>query len=318
MKKTCALLATAALLAACGEEKIDPQDVRSALPAPEQIQIGTPSADATAAAGTSRAALGQEPTYGSGYAVTSYWTAVTVNVGVWWSLTLVRVITAFPPTSCDEASCTWGPWEDDQGLNVWRLVVTRAGDDGYAYTLAGRPGSRPEAGFVTLMSGVAHPGPARDRGHGSFDIDFDAEATLDHGSLWEQEDFGELSVVYDARNTLSIDALLLGGKSDDPADPVFMNAAYAFDAAGSGGELQIAFETLEVTSRALSLRTRWNAIGAGRGDARFASGGLTYQASECWDGEPQGYALTYDTDPVYGAESACAFETASYADVALP
>jgi hypothetical protein len=320
MKKTCALLAAAALLAACGETKIDPEAVRAALPAPDAIQIGTPGADATASGGTGRAALAGEPVYGSGYALTSYWTAVTVNVGVWWSLTLVRVVTAFPPTSCDEASCTWGPWEDDQGLNVWRLVVTRAGDDGYAWTLAGQPGSRPEAGFTTLMSGVAYPGPGRDRGHGTFAIDFDAEAGLDHGALWEQEDFGQLSVAYDNRTALSVDATLLGGKSDDPADPVFMNAAYSFDAAGPGGELQLALETLEATPRELSLHTRWDPTGAGRGDARFASGGLTYQASECWGGAPASFALVYasHTDPVYGAESACAFPSAVYADVTLP
>lgn len=316
MKKTLSLLTAAALLAACGESKIDPNDVRAALPKAAAIQIGTPSADGAATTGVSRAALEGDPVYGSGYAITSYWTAVTVNVGVWWTLTLVELITAFPPSSCDEAACTWGPWEDDNGLNVWRLVVTRAGD-GYAYVLAAQPGSQPGAGFVTLLSGVAYPGADRDHGHGTFTMDFDAEAMLDHGVLWEQEDFGELSVAYDNRTALSIDVTFLGAQSDDPADPVFMNAVYAFDDTGAGGELQIAFETVEASPRNLSLRTRWNATGAGRGDAEYAEGPWTYQASECWAGAPT-FALVYDSEPVYGDAGACAFAEPLYADVTLP
>jgi len=317
MKKTCALLAAAALLAACGEAKIDPNDVRAALPRAEAIQIGTPAADGAPAAGVSRAALASEPGYGSKFAIRSYWTAVTVNVGVWWSLTLVQLITAFPPTECGVDSCTWGPWNDEAGLNVWRLVVTRAGD-GYAYVVAAQPGSRPEDGFVAILSGVAYPGADRDHGNGTFSIDFDAEATLDHGTLWHQDDFGELSVRYDNRSALSIDATFLGAQSDDPADPVFMDAVYAFDDSGAGGELQIAFETLEETPRNLSLHTRWNGAGAGRGDARFTVGALAYEASECWAGAAASFALVYDTDPAYGAQAACAFPSAVYADVTLP
>jgi hypothetical protein len=315
MTKTFAVLAAAALLVACGEDEIDPQAVRNAMPAAETIQIGVPEAPASASAGTRRAALGEEPAYGSGLAHVSYWTAVSVNGGVWWALTLVRLVTLFPPTACDASTCTWGPWVDDDGLNRWQLVVTRDGD-AYEWVFSAQPGSQPAAPFSPIMLGVAHPGVDRHRGHGSFTVDFEAAADLDHGVLWQQTDFGTLTVVYDNRTSLSIDATALGTRTEEPG--VFMNAVYAFDATGTGGELQLAFETIEDVPANLSLRTRWDDAGAGRGDAQYVEGGLTYRESECWAGASASFALVYDTNPVRGAESACAFAPAAYADVIVP
>lgn len=316
MTKCASLLAAAALLAACGKE-IDPNDVRDALPKAEAVQIGTP-APATAAGTLSSALAGPDqpaPAYASEYAVKSYWMAVTVNVGVWWTLKTIEVITAFRPASCDADRCTWGPWHDDD--NFWQLEVRRSGD-GYAYDLSARPGSLAAAPFAPIVSGIAYPGQDRRHGHGSFTVDFEAAAALDHGTLWQQDSFGTLDVAYDHRTALSVDATFLGARGED--DGRLMNAVYAFDATGAGGELQVGFRTLEGTPQQLSLRTRWNEAGAGRGDARFyatdGSATVTYEASECWGGAPA-FALTYDTDPSFGDASACVYPV-SYADLAVP
>ncbi len=320
MKKTTALLAAAALLAACGpQEEINADDVRAAMPKPDQIQMATPddAAAPVAKLGSPRQALETPPDFQSEYARTSYFLAATVNVGVWWSLTLVNVITAFPPSSCADDTCIWGPWPGEHE-NVWKLVVNRAGS-GYAYALSVQPAAQPAAEFVTILSGTAYSAGDRIHGYGDFRIDFDAAASVDPDP---QTDFGAIEVAYDSRSALAIDCVFLGAKSSDPADPVFMNAAYEFDATGNrGGQLQIAFRTLETVPRNLSLHTRWNDEGAGRGDARFfATDGsytVTYQASECWNGSPS-FALSYDTDPAFGSVDACVYASAAYADVVVP
>jgi hypothetical protein len=324
MKTTTSLVAAAALLAACGTSELDPNAVRGALPTAEAVALRTPEADASAivSAGVQRQALGDTPMYRSEYAVTSYWTAVSVNAGVGYTLGLLQLVTLFPPTECAEASCTWGPWVDDAGLNRWKLEVEKAGD-AFEYALSAQNGET-AGDFVTLLSGVAYPGPDRRHGRGSFTIDFDAEDALAHGPLWEKTDFGRVTVGYDNLDGTSIDAVLLNGKNDDPENPVFMNAVYAFEDRGAGGELQVAFENLS-TAESVSLRTRWDAAGAGRSDAHYSGldgvlgNGDDGYASECWAGEAFSFVEQYDSKfPELGPESACAFQPALYSDVSLP
>lgn len=322
MKKTASLALVAVLLAACGSE-LDPDTVRATLPTPESVALRTAAADdAPGQAGVQSQALGETPLYQSEYAVMSYWTAVSVNVGVGVTLKLLQAVTAFPPTECSESSCTWGPWVDEGGLNRWRLVVEKTGD-AFSYSFAAQNGVT-GGEFVPLLSGVAYPGPDRDHGRGSFTLDFDAEDALAHGPLWEKSDYGQVTVDYDNLSGTSIEAVLLNGKNDDPENPVFMNAVYAFVDDGAGGELQVAAENLSTTER-FSLRTRWDAAGAGRGDVHYS--GLDgvlgndddARASECWAGQAFGFVEQYDSKfPDLGPESACAFQPALYADVSLP
>lgn len=322
MKKIVTLVAAASLaLAACG--KVDPADpYRDALPRSETVQLGTPQAQGSAsgALAVRTDPLGDSSLPQSEYAVMSYWLAHTFNAGVAWTLGFLHLVTSFPPTSCDDASCTWGPWVDDDGLNRWRLVVTRSGD-AYVYALSAQPGSNASAAFVDLITGTAYPADPH-RGHGSFTIDFDAQDSLDHGALWVKKDFGKVDVAYDNRSALSIDAVFTGAR--DANDHHRLDAAYAFDASASGGELQIATENLD-TTEVVSLRTRWAASGQGRADAHYQGpdglgGRLDYHASECWAGRTADFVEVYDSKhPEIGPESACApFGSASYADLPLP
>lgn len=321
MKNLTRLTAAAALaLAACQAEEDRATAYRDALPRSATIQVGAPAgADATAAlaatahASTAAAADAAVPTYHSEYAATSYWAAVTFNVGVFWTLELVRIITLYPPTTCDDAACTWGPWPGDDRLVVWKLhVVRNAG--AYDWVLSARPASDAQAAFVELLSGHAVPGADRDHGSGTFTVDFDAQDRLPHPAGWVKEDHGQLAVVYDHRAALHLEATFTGARNDDPRrlDHV-MNAAYVFDATGAGGELQLAFNDVTATET-MALRTRWNALGAGRGDAHAnvanpsGPGRLDSFASECWAGQAAGFVKIYDTDPAYDAGVACAFD----------
>jgi hypothetical protein len=324
MKKTTALLA-ALLATACGTETSDPvQSYRDAMPKPQAAKIGTyQDAGATAGALTvAREPLGDSSIAQSEYAVMSYYLALSVNGGAKLILDLVQFITAFPPAACDDASCTWGPWVGDQGLNRYKLVVAKDGA-AYDYALSGQDATVAGAPFVALLTGTAHP-VDRDHGSGTFTLDFDAQAAgLAHGPAWEQKDFGRLVLDYDNTGTPAVAAQFIGARNQDPANPHRMNAVYAFEDAASGGQLQVAFENLD-TTETFTLRTRWSASGQGRCDVVYtAASGASLTASECWAGRSQDFAEVYDTKyldiPELSDPSACSpFSDFLEADVSLP
>jgi hypothetical protein len=335
MRKTIAVIALAALAAGCSKEtKITAEEARDALPRAEALQIDTPE-DTGARSGQAIQAMAvgglAEPTAAefkpgfwssSEYARWTYFTAWTVNGGAWWTLTLLRFVTIFPPTQCDDASCTWGPWDEKSaltpGLEIkrWKLVVTKVDDGHFTYVLSAENAVEPQ-GFLPIVSGVAFPKNPW-QGHGEFKINFDNARQLPE----PKEDYGVLTIAYDNENALSVDASLVGGRSVE--DGAHINAAYAFDATAAGGELQVAFETRDDVSAIdrVSLRSRWDATGAGRGDARVyltdSPWTLVGEASECWDSRVGGFDLTYDTDPVVAGSCPVGLETPLYSDLVVP
>jgi hypothetical protein len=260
--------------------------------------------------------------------VTSYLFASAVNSGVGLSLLQLELVTLWPPTSCTEDACTWGPGASAGDLNRWMMVVTRNGD-AFDYVLSAQPKSDPAAPFTPVIGGSAFPGAARGRGHGTLNADFDrAWAALDHAPGEVQKDFGSLAATYDGRASMKIGVTFLGGKSDepapDPSHPYRTNARYAFEASGAGGELQVGFRTVEPYSagfpEAVGLRTRWDDAGAGRADITYDNPNLSYQGSQCWAGQAGAWAMTYDATqgPVTGEEAACAFAPAKPFDLTIP
>lgn len=329
MKKLTSSIAAALTLAACGAKE-DPADTfRNAMPSSSAVQVEVPSATQTAPTGIAVSASPESaavPSYGSDYAVFSYWTAVTLNGGIWRTLEFLRFITLFPPTSCGDSSCTWGPWRADDGLLVWKLYVEKNGDH-FDYALSDRAAADPQAPWVVFIAGTAFPGADRFHGKGHFTVDFDSQDALPHPMDWVKRDYGTLTVNYDRTSAVHVDATFVNALNQDPTPARWhhgMNAAYVFDrAAGVGGELQIGFRDL-TTTETIALRTRWTSTGAGRGDAHYLKPNadpnlvVEYFASECWAGEALSFALTYDTDPPYGSEGQCAFAPAEYADVTIP
>ncbi len=323
MKKIATLTAAALVVAACGPAQDPAQKYRDAMPKDQQVQVGTPAADTAAGALTVRSSSNYtiaDSGTKSEFAVMSYHLAVMINGGTKAVLGLVRWVTFHKPTSCDDGSCTWGPFVDDKGLNYVKLVVTHV-DDHYDYEFQGQTAT--DAPWETVISGTAYQGGDADHGHGTLTLDFDAEARLNHGPYWTQNDFGHVTIAYD--NTVSpvtVSAQFIGGHDRPTGDVV--NAAYAFEADSSGGNLQVAFEN--VTNPAVvTLHTRWKPTGAGRGDAHaegFDALGnpVTYDVSECWDGEVNQWAEVYDsrTSPL-ADESLCSpYVTADPATLTPP
>jgi hypothetical protein len=296
MKKVNAILAALALAACNATEKDSAQQFRDALPKSQAAKVGTYQDAGATASGVARQPLGDSNLLQSEYAVTSYYLALSVNGGAKAILDLLQFIVAFPPTACVEnTSCTWGPWAGDQGLNRYQLVVTRDAD-AYLYVLSGQNAVVAGSPFVDLLTGTAVP-VDRDHGSGRFTLSFDNVHTgLAHGPAYVQTDYGRLVVDYD--NTIQspfVRATFLGAKNQDPNNPHFMNAAYDFEAATSGGTLQVAVENL-TTGDTLRLGTRWSASGQGRADVLFtAAAGGSLTASECWAGRSQDFAEVYDT-----------------------
>ena len=322
MNKLTAIFAALAL-AACGKTDDPAQQFRDALPKAQAAKIGTYQ-DAGAATGVATQALGDTNIAQSEYAVMSFYLALSVNGGAKMILDLLQFIVSHPSTSCvQDTSCTWGPWAGDQGHNFYQLVVTKQGD-AYAYALSGRNADVAGSTFVELLVGTATP-VDRDHGSGRFTLDFDAvDAALSHGAGYVKTDYGQLSVTYD--NTVqspTVSAIFLGARNQDPNDPHFMNAAYEFVAATSGGTLQVAVENLD-TGDTLRLETRWSASGQGRADVLFTAGaGGSITASECWAGRSQDFDGVYDTKhldiPQLQDANGCApFTTFQAADISLP
>jgi hypothetical protein len=324
MKKLTASLA-ALLLAACGAETDPAQQYRDALPKAQAVQLGTPQSEGAAAGALSvaRQPLGDSSIAQSEYAVMSYYLALSVNGGAGLLLNLVRYITTFPTSACDDTTCTWGPWVGDQGWNNYKLVVTKvvtAGGNSYVYALSGQDARTPGASFVDILTGTAYP-VDRDHGSGTFTLDFDAQDALAHPPGYAKKDFGQLVVDYDNTRNPTVGARFIGAHNQDPANPHRMNAAYLFEDASSGGELQVAVENLD-TTETLTLRTRWSASGQGRSDVRYtAAGGGGLTASECWAGRSQDFVEVYDTKhlDILGDASGCSpFSDFQEATIPLP
>lgn len=275
MKNAIALLAAAALVAACGQKKIDPNEVRSTLPQASAVQIGTPQSTAGGALTVAEVGTASE------YAAASFWTAVTFNGATWWTLTVIHAITLFPPTSCTDHACTWGPWVNEKG-STFELDVSQSGD-GYEYVLAGH--AEGSTDFLPLVSGTAFPGAAPSRGNGNFTVNFENGRTIDPTS----NDHGTLDVSYDNRTSLQIGAMFLGARNDDPSNPgsEFIDIAYQFGASATGGDLQVAFQTTDNVKN-LSLHTRWAEGGQGRGDAQYTESAQQFEGSQCWPGVTAG------------------------------
>ena len=305
MMKT--LLATTCALSLVGCIKQDgpPDGVAKALPTSDQIQIKLPEA----AARIDNAMVGQLATY---YVVTRDVTR-TFNGGAASVLILLHAIVQYPVTSVSGDVYTWGPWTGD-GLDpaIYKLDVTANADGTFDYTLSGHAKSDASAHFIALLDGHADPRPGELHGNGTFLLDFDAARTVN--PVDNANNKGQVDVHYDLA-AKHLDLTIMS--TDDAGAPV--SADYAYDeTAGGGGDMT--FDVLAnvggtAANENVTIRSRWLATGAGRGDARVAGGDLGAQqaiASECWG---SAFTRVYYTDnanfqATEGDASQCAFATA--------
>jgi hypothetical protein len=306
------LLLAAALATACGPNALE-DEARSALPTKDAVALPTPGG-ATAA---NALAVGSPSDY---YQLT-YNLSNSVNGGVGAVLLTLQAIVAQPATSCTAESCTWGPGSKALDPNTYELVVTKQPTTpvGYQYVLSAQPKSNTSAAFTAILSGTAVPGSATDHGSGNFTIDFNAAQQLENpGST-----IGELSATYDNNGPLQLQVTFLG-MADTQTPSQLDDAAYAYaDNSSGGGDLQIAF-TNTTTNGVVTLHSRWQNDGSGRGDATYADPTYNATASECWSSafEVTFWESSDPSNPSFGPnsgqESACDYIGAVTATLQAP
>jgi hypothetical protein len=305
--KTIALPAlAAATLVACIQPKDDPHPVARALPTAEQVQVKLPDRQPRT--------LGEIAPW---YMVTRDVTR-TLNGGTAWVLILVHTIVQFPPTSAQGDTYTWGPWSDALDPAEYKLEVTELVDGSYDWALSGRSKTDPGASFEVVIAGNAVPSEPEGRGHGDFTIDFDAGARVN--PIDSNGERGVVTINYDltARHLdLAISTVEDRGGVQTPVD-----YDYSYDeAADRSGNMVFAVyadtEDEGPNAENVTLRSRWQADGAGRSDIEAENGDLGVDfatASQCWN---TNFRTVY-SEFVFagqtaseGAESDCVYATAS-------
>jgi hypothetical protein len=300
------LAATCTLsLISCVKQDETP-DIDHAVPTAQQVSIKLPE---TSARTLDALAVGQTAVY---YVATRDVTRM-FNGGSAWVLTLIHAIVQTPATSVSGNTSTWGPGSGALDPAEYKLVVKAVGDGTFAYTLSGRSKTQANAQFEVVIDGTADPRAGEDKGTGEFLIDFDASRRVNPIDSGDAK--GTVDVRYDlAKHHLDLVVMAPDGGSLD----------YAYNQAADGGGNMTLDLNLNIGGtpalETLTLRSRWLATGAGRGDARISGGDLAQvqvTASECWNTM---FARVFYKDSnnfaaPEGTEAACAFATA---DLPLP
>ncbi|MEZ4360980.1 MAG: hypothetical protein R3B48_15900 [Kofleriaceae bacterium] len=294
------LLVTSLLAASasgCLEQDKRPDGLDSALPTAEQLSIKLPE-------GQTRA-VGQLAEY---YTHTRGITRF-LNGSSAWVLVLIHSIVQYPVTTVEGNVYTWGPWAEGLDPAEYKLVVTAVANGNFEYQLAGRPRNTTGA-FETVISGTAIPGATDAESKGTILLDFDAAERV---NPVDNDATGQLTIRYDfAARTLGLDAVTV-----EDGRPATAHYEYKSQPDGAGDMVfglrgnADAGPGLET----ITLRSRWLANGAGRGDGRITGGdvGSEVTASECWDSQFRRVYFIAESGMLGGTEgdaADCAFANA--------
>ncbi|MBS1124071.1 MAG: uncharacterized protein H6Q90_6299, partial [Deltaproteobacteria bacterium] len=166
--------------------------------------------------------------------------------------------------------------------------------------------------FEVIIDGTSDPRPGELLGNGTFLVDFDAGRRVNPIDS-AADARGQVAVNYDLA-VRHLDLTIMS--TDANGNPVAADYAYNETAVG-GGDMVFDIDGDAGGGAAIeqvTLRSRWQASGEGRADARITGGdvGSGAIASECWD--PQ-FGRVFYTDsvnfaPAEGNVADCAFATA--------
>jgi hypothetical protein len=220
----------------------------------------------------------------------------------------------------DKTQAMWGPYSDS-GLDPTEtgVMVMKNEDGSLSWTVFQVPnGGTVEADAVNIVEGEVDAGSTRDDASGRFALDFTTANSLDPAQnlvgTWAVE------YAYDAEGVAAVASAEDYGLENGAR----WDAVYAYDEDYEGaGEMDLAYNAdvnASGTDELVTLKSRWQADGMGRGDATIAGGDVAREvtSSECWGTD---FKTSYWTDSIglyeeVGEESVCAFTPASYADEA--
>ena len=283
----------------CIKQDAPPDEIARAIPTAEQVRIKLPNSGKT---------LGDLANY---YVVTRDVTR-SLNGGTAWVLILVHTIVQYPVTEINGNTYTWGPWSDALDPAEYKLDVTANADGTYDYKLSGRSKTVAASQFEVVIDGFADPRAGDLKGSGDFSIDFDAGKRVNPVDSGDAK--GKVTATYD----LSARHLgLLAQAPDANGNPAMFE--YAYNEALDGGGDMVFDVNADAGGTALAenvvIRSRWQADGAGRGDARIAGGDLGATqaiASECWNTlfRRVFYTDNVNFEPTEGSAGDCAYTAA--------
>jgi hypothetical protein len=337
-KNLMSLLIPLAAVAGCG--RLD-DEYKAAVPSKDEVTIQLPDkgGSGTASAGShgriDQALLGETSEF---YLWTRGITTV-VNGSALVLIGILDAITDHPATSQTQNSRTWGPYAPG-GLDPlsYRLVVTKLGPKQFSFSLEARAkGSQSEADFLPLLDGEATREAGVHKGKGTMSLHFDNArklhpATCERGTIVYAFDntagVATLDVVFSQFANQNTTNKLC--RDEAPADAQYRYERAA-DGAGNfvftvGQDIHKLSEQKPLREK-VSMRSRWQASGAGRSDVRISEGEVTQDlakagfqtnqvvAAECWNGS---FQVVYETStpaqigirPTDGDEKQCAFTAA--------
>jgi hypothetical protein len=325
-----ACVSTSICLGAC-RPLDDVDEFRNGIPRKETVEMAVPAhtGQALTIERTSRALQGETADL---YRLTREVSRLVNGSGA-LVLLLVKQVISHRPTRLDASSAVWGPWSEPLEPIEWKVTVTRAGEHAYQYRFEGRDKRKPEAAYVTVLSGTHAPtvdaagSPIEGYGSGSFTLDWDARNTLP----LPEKHVGEVHYNYSRTSptaAVEVDAQFKQVK-DDARPEVRVDVDYRYRASpGVGGSMEFvhaAPATAVMPAARWAVKSRWTRTGAGRSDVRAATEalpGTQLSASECWD---EGFASrflhrSWDSQDGHGDRygdeaSACVFKSAEYSNL---
>ncbi|MEZ4359359.1 MAG: hypothetical protein R3B48_04205 [Kofleriaceae bacterium] len=281
-------LLAAAAATGCTEDSQGSSGLQTELPTADQIAVKLP--------GRQLRAVGE---------LAELWVdtreiANEINGAVPWALELVRTAIEEPARAVNGNVSSWGPWT--AGNVEYQVEVTDLAGGGYEFRLLGRAAGTTGT-FETLLSGKTLSGS-----RGELTVDFDADDRVFPAAHAQT---GKVAINYDLeQRSLNVDVTARVGTSVSTVHHSYKGAA------DGGGELLF---VVSHDAASASVRSRWQASGAGRADARVTADDTNtpeVTASECWDNQ---FLLTYSLTTVGGISdtdgdaASCVF-----ADAALP
>ena len=316
-------------LAGCVSQPDDQvETIRQALPKKESMQLNGPetnttqtsSADNVGDAGAAPASAPYATYYTFTRGVRDGVNKITAAVlGTVWYIVNTK------PTAIDQQDAIWGPYTDALEPATWRFRVTHQGGEQYAYILEGRPKeSSSDQDYRTVLSGVGYAKGDASHGDGSFTIDLDTARALD--PVAHPDDSGIITVTHDLPPTVTTELAPLPRTIEVTLTP--SNSAAHLDILSIAREdhtgtlvvdgLADIDESKKTALEDVTVKSQWNALGAGRSDATIAGGDVPAALSpvtvvECWD---KHFKQSYYKDSAgiaatAGDTAACAFAEAA-------
>lgn len=274
----------------------------AAIPDEERVTTRVPVADDA----ERRGSWGEDapPPPAPGIASLAVWTwqaSWELNTFIATVLYAVEWVTSTPIAWRSEYERIWGPVDADDDpatdLAIW-LYMDRLADgveDRFDYSLEWRGADTARDGGIVPIRGSFVAGASPREGVGDFRVDYALMHELEQAYPPEDPEpdpvtGGELVVDHDYRDGVVELAVGLRGVTTATGGPWDADYAFTVETSGAGWFEYAADGNLEDSDPTIlehwEIRTRWQADGAGRGDARISGGelgGFDYVVTECWD-----------------------------------